>query len=100
MQPVVALKKNESAHDAGLLINLLDPENILLWSAQLVVSPIELKLAVAKVGSSVASVRAYFGLSAFDVWPEVANQIEAATSLPRKLAAYQLSDGAQHLSAA
>lgn len=51
------------------MVDALWPANIREWSAQLVVTPIELKLAVASVDTPSADVRTYFGLSEIDVWP-------------------------------
>ena len=72
-------EKNESSQDAGSFIDMLDPANILSWSYRLVVTPIELKQAVAKVGSSAARVRAYFGLSDFEVWPFAAQSTSTSS---------------------
>jgi hypothetical protein len=68
MQPASS-RLIQSVSDLGPMIDVQDPESIASWSSALIVSPIELKQAAAKVGASSIKIRAYFGLSAFEVWP-------------------------------
>jgi|GEM_PF-2183735 Protein of unknown function (DUF3606). len=53
----------------AITIDTFDHATLLRWSYRLVVTPLELKQAIARVGSSVARIRAYFGLTDLEVWP-------------------------------
>ena len=61
--------REDAGRDESTCIDLLDPAALLKWSYRLVVTPFELKQAIAVVGSSAAKIRAYLGLSDFEVWP-------------------------------
>jgi hypothetical protein len=63
---------DDNGRDEATCIDLLDSTSILKWSYRLVVTPFELKQAIAIVGSSAAKIRAYLGLSDFAVWPTTA----------------------------
>jgi hypothetical protein len=62
------LWQDETGRDEAC-IDLLDSATLLKWSYRLVVTPFELKQAIAIVGSSAAKICAYLGLSDFAVWP-------------------------------
>jgi hypothetical protein len=64
------------------LIDAQNPHDILNWSSQFMVTPVELKHALTKVGASAAKVRDYFGLSVFEIWPsQPRDAVEVAASL-------------------
>ena len=67
--PSFETEKSDPWRDEAASIDLLDSATIMKWSYRLVVTPFELRQAIASVGSSAAKIRAYLGLSDFEIWP-------------------------------